>query len=161
MNEKGKLTGRHVLIMVVAFFGVMILANVIFIRAAVRTFPGVSEEKSYVQGLDYNETLKKRAEQSLLGWTAEIVRVERNADTGAIALRLTKNETALAGLNVTGVLKRPATDDADQSLIFVAQTDGIYKADIGAFAPGVWDLALRIEDIDNQSLDVSARITAP
>ncbi len=161
MNEKGRLTGRHVLIMVCLFFGVMIFANVIFIRAAVRTFPGVSEEKSYIQGLHYNEALAKRAEQSLLGWTAEIVQMERNADTGNIAVRLTKDEAALSGLSVTGVLKRPATDDADQPLLFIAQVDGVYKAEVSAFEPGIWDLVLRVEGMAGESLDVDARITAP
>ncbi len=161
MNEKGMLTGRHVLLMVIAFFGVMIFANVIFIRAAVRTFPGVSEEKSYLQGLHYNDTIAQRAAQSQLGWNVEIVEVERDAETGIIALRLSKDETALSGLSVAGVLKRPATAAADQPLSFIAQGDGVYAAEVGAFAPGVWDLALRIEGSSGEALDVDARITAP
>ena len=161
MSAKGKLTGRHVLLMVVAFFGVMIFANVIFIRAAVRTFPGVSEDKSYLQGLHYNDTIAQRAEQSQLGWRVEIVQVERDAEAGKIALRLSKDKTPLSELSVVGVLKRPTTAAADQPLRFVAQGGGVYEAEVGAFAPGVWDLALRIEGQSGEALDVEARITAP
>ena len=35
-DAKGKLTGRHVLFIVLAFFGVMIFANVVFIRVSRR-----------------------------------------------------------------------------------------------------------------------------
>ena len=40
-----KLTGRGVLLILAGFFGVVILTNVIFITAAVRTFRGEDEAK--------------------------------------------------------------------------------------------------------------------
>ncbi len=160
-DAKGKLTGRHVLFIVLAFFGVMIFANVVFIRAAIETFPGVTEKKSYIQGLHYNEALEQRAAQAQLGWNAEITGVTRDSETGRISVRMMKGETALTGLSVTGLLKRPAHRGADQPLIFVSSAEGVYEADVGAFAPGVWDLALRAESRAGEALDVDARIIAP
>ena len=161
MAEKGKLTGRHVLFMVLAFFGVMIVANVIFIRAAINTFPGVSEEKSYVQGLHYNDAIEQRSKQALLGWSAEIVEVSRTNESGKIVVRMTKGNAALSGLSLTGVLKRPTHDDSDQPLTFVSNAEGLYVAEVGAFSSGVWDLVLRATGNAGETLDVDARIIAP
>ena len=58
-----KLTGRGVLLILAGFFGVIILTNAIFITAAVRTFRGEDEAKPYLQGVEYNRTLVRRAEQ--------------------------------------------------------------------------------------------------
>ena len=160
-NTKGKLTGRHVLLMVVAFFGVMLVANVIFIRAAVRTFPGVSEEKSYFQGLHYNDALAERAVQSRLGWTAEVTEVVREGETGHIIIHMTKDETALTSLALTGVLKRPAHSDDDQSLAFNSLGEGLYEAEVAAFGAGAWDIALRAENGLGETFDIEARIIAP
>lgn len=158
---KGKLTGRHVLLMVVAFFGVMLIANVIFIRAAVRTFPGVSEEKSYFQGLHYNDALAERAVQSRLGWTAEVAEVVREGDAGRIVIHMAKNETALTSLALTGVLKRPAHSDDDQPLAFNPLGEGLYEAEVAAFGAGAWDMALRAENNVGETFDIEARIIAP
>ncbi len=160
-EAKGKLTGRHVLIMVLAFFGVMIAANVIFIRAAVTTFPGVTEDKSYLQGLNYNDTLAERAAQAELGWTAEIAEVEQSGGEGRIVVRMAKGDAALSNLALTGILKRPASDDADQALAFKALSGGLYEAEVEAFAPGAWDMTLRAENILGEAFDVEARIIAP
>ncbi len=160
-NAKGKLTGRHVLIMVVAFFGVMIAANVIFIRAAVTTFPGVTEDKSYIQGLNYNDTLAERAAQAELGWAAEVAEVARDGGEGRIVMRMAKGDAALSNLALTGVLKRPASDADDQSLAFIALGGGLYEAKVPAFAPGAWDMALRAESNLGETFDVEARIIAP
>jgi nitrogen fixation protein FixH len=162
MTEKGKLTGRHVLIMVLAFFGVMIAANVIFISAAVKSFPGVAEEKSYFQGLHYNDTLAERTAQSLLGWRAEVSEVTRDGAAGAIVVRMTNaNGAALSGLVLTGALKRPTHSTEDQALAFDYLGDGAYRAEIKAFAAGAWDLTARAENSDGDAFDIDARIVAP
>ena len=49
------LKGWHVLLMLVGFFGFMFVVNGIFLWAAITSFPGEDEQKSYMQGLHYNE----------------------------------------------------------------------------------------------------------
>ncbi len=160
-HVKGKLTGRHVLLMVIAFFGVMLVANVIFIRAAVTTFPGVSEEKSYFQGIHYNDTLAERDAQSRLGWAAEVMEVARDGEGGRIVIRMVKDDAALTNLALTGVLKRPAHSTEDQDLAFNPLGEGLYEAEVAAFGPGAWDMALRAENSLGETLDAEARIIAP
>ena len=51
------LEGRHVLMALIAFFGVMLIANGIFVYFAVLTFSGGDTPESYRKGLNYNETI--------------------------------------------------------------------------------------------------------
>ena len=57
-----ELKGWHVLLILMAFFGVMFSVNGVFLYHAITSFPGEDVKKSYVQGLNYNDTLAVRAE---------------------------------------------------------------------------------------------------
>lgn len=160
MGAKGKLTGWHVLMMLVAFFGVMIVANVAFISAAVKTFPGVTDEHAYDKGLKYNETLAARAEQAALGWTAEVTEVTRIDGAGRIVVRIVDGDRALSRLAVSGALRRPASAEGDQPLAFAPLGDGLYEANVADFAPGAWDMTARAEDGAGEAFDFTARIIA-
>lgn len=159
---KGVLTGKHVLLMVIAFFGVMIVANVAFISAALRSFPGVTDEHAYQRGLEYNEKLSARASQASLGWAAEVTEVTRDEETGVIALRMTDaSSQPISGLEITAGLRRPADDAQDQSLVFAYRSDGYYETRVAAFAPGVWDLTAQAQNAGGDVFDIEARIIAP
>ena len=69
-NPLNPLKGWHVLVMILIFFGITIGVNATFITMALRTHPGEDVPRSYMQGLEYNETLENRRIQSELGWTA-------------------------------------------------------------------------------------------
>lgn len=162
MTEKGKLTGFHVLLIVIAFFGVMIAVNVAFISAAVKTYPGVSEKKSYFQGLHYNDTLADRAAQAQLGWKAEVSEVMREENAGVIVLRMKDADGGvLTGLALTGTLKRPAHSGEDQTLEFAHAGGGEYRAAIAAFSAGAWDLNAQAQNHAGETFDIEARVTAP
>ncbi|MEO1305623.1 MAG: FixH family protein, partial [Pseudomonadota bacterium] len=65
------LKGWHVLLIMLGFFGIMFAVNGVFLYHAITSFPGEDIKKSYVQGLNYNDTLAVRAAQAELGWQAE------------------------------------------------------------------------------------------
>lgn len=162
MAERGKLTGKHVLLMVIAFFGVMIIANVFFISAAVNSFPGVTDDRAYQRGLAYNQQLAARAAQAALGWRAEIIEVTRNEASGEIFMRMeSAGGAALSGLLIEGTLQRPASREGDQPIAFIYAGGGLYKASVDAFAPGVWDLTARAQNAEGDAFDIEARIIAP
>ncbi|HEY1878254.1 MAG TPA: FixH family protein, partial [Rhizomicrobium sp.] len=64
----GRLTGRGVLIWLFGFFAVIFAMNIYFIMVSSRTFRGEDEQKPYLQGVEFNQTLARRAEQESLGW---------------------------------------------------------------------------------------------
>ena len=49
--------GRHVLAGLAGFFGLMLLANAVFVYFAVATFSGGDTSKPYQKGLHYNQTI--------------------------------------------------------------------------------------------------------
>ena len=63
-----QLTGRHVLAIAVASFGVIIGVNVLLAVNAVSTFPGLEVENSYVASQTFDV---ERKAQEALGWFAE------------------------------------------------------------------------------------------
>lgn len=64
MAEK-KLTGKHVAMIFVGAFGVIIAVNIALAVSAVRTFPGLEVKNSYVASQEFNTRLHDQQE---LGW---------------------------------------------------------------------------------------------
>lgn len=135
-----ELKGWHVLLIMLGFFGVMFAVNGVFLYHAITSFPGEDVKKSYVQGLNYNDTLASRAAQAELGWTAEA-----GLQDDQLIFRLRDAEGApLSNYSVIGELRRTTTRGADQIILYSAQADGEYVADAGTLAPGQWALRINV-----------------
>lgn len=63
-------TGRHMLAIMICFFGLVIAVNVAMARAAISTFGGEVVENSYVASQRFDGWLSKARAQQLLGWRA-------------------------------------------------------------------------------------------
>lgn len=138
------LTSRGVLIWFVCFFGIIFATNAYFITIAVKTFRGEDEHLPYLQGIEYNHTLARRALQKKLGWQA-LVAVERRADGQArvqVTLRQ-PNGTAPAPEQLVGELRHPSDENRDRPLQLVSDGGGLYHADLAHVSPGVWDVMLK------------------
>lgn len=139
------LTGRHILLMLVAFFGVIIGVNAIFITKAVSSFTGEDVKGSYRQGLEYNKTLQSRAAQADLGWRIKTNLVKTNLSTSddgehTYILRITDVKgRPLDGLSVEALFKRPTDLAEDQSVSFTDRGNGTYEARIKLLR-GQWTL---------------------
>ena len=156
-----ELRGVHVLAGLLLFFAAIIAINVAFAVAAVRSFPGEDERRSYTQGLHYNATLAERRAQAELGWRA---RSELGASSSGARLlvRLTDRTGApLEDAAIEAVLRWPPNESGDRTLDFTPVGAGLYAADLGALPAGRWDLRARAEDRDGQALDFEAELTWP
>ncbi len=137
-----QLRGWHVLLIMLGFFGVIFAVNGVFLYHAISSFPGEDVKKSYVQGLNYNQTLAARAAQAELGW-----RAEAGLQDDTIIFRLHDAEAhPLSDYTVIGELRRRATNDADQILTFRAAPNGEYFAPSGALDRGEWDVRISVLD---------------
>lgn len=134
------LTGRSVLLWLTGFFGVIIATNTIFIIEAVKTFRGEDEQKPYLQGVEYNQTLARRAQQKELGWHASIDahRLAQGQVEILVALRH-RDGSPETGARLDGELRHPADENRDQPLRFSQISSGLYQATVEA-APGNWDV---------------------
>jgi len=121
-----ELTGRHVLLMLLAFFGVMLMVNIYFTVAAVKTFRGEDVPRSYRQGLEYNQTIAARAQQNQLDWHVQV-----NQTGSHIILAFQDAEKRpLNYLTIEAKLRHPVDTARDRPITFTADDDGLYKANV-------------------------------
>lgn len=136
------LKGWHVLLMMLGFFGVMFAVNGVFLYHAITSFPGEDIKKSYLQGLNYNDTLAERAAYADLGWSAEA-----GLRGDELVFRLHDAEgVALSNYAVIGELRRNATRAADQAIVFHARANGEYTFEVNRLEAGQWSLRVLVMD---------------
>jgi nitrogen fixation protein FixH len=129
--------------MILAFFGVVLLANMIFVYLALDSFTGQATERAYIKGLAYNEVLEKAEIQDALGWR---VMVERQA-LAPRRWRLSatfrdRYGAPVKDLSVRLEVRRPTHEDHDATLDLTPLGDGIYGAEHVFPLAGQWDLRL-------------------
>lgn len=147
MSDRARLAdglkGRHVLLALTCFFGVMFVVNGIFAYYALSTFAGGDTSDPYGKGLHYNDTLAEAARQDAQDWHAELA-YDRGAGRLSLALR-DKGGRELTGLVVEATLGRPATDKQDMAVKLGEMLPGVYAA-IMQLAPGQWVVTTAADD---------------
>lgn len=148
------LRGWHVLVMILVFFGVTIGVNATFITLALRTFPGEDVPRSYVQGINYNDTLEARRRQVELGWTASF-----NAVDGRLVLAVADAEDRpVPGLSLSGEMVHPDTTTACP-LVFAEGQDGLYRAQLECETAGRW--RVRVNNSGDAPFEVEYELWLP
>tara|TARA_R110002072_G_scaffold231853_1_gene389182 strand:- start:300 stop:797 length:498 start_codon:yes stop_codon:yes gene_type:complete len=137
-----QLTGRHVLMMLCGFFGLMFIVNGLFVYFALGSFSGVTDPDAYKRGLAYNEEIDHQAQQLARGWEASLMFDAEAAQKGRLTLEI-KNAAgdALAGLDVDATLRRPVIDAGDRKLTFTFDGSA-YVADLDFSEHGQWDISI-------------------
>lgn len=136
-KREKKLNGFHVLWMLIAFFGVTVGVNAVFIFSAVTSFRGEDVKGSYRQGLEYNQTLSERAAQDKLGWSVSANYV---AEDDKLIVQL--KDVDLAAVNVPvieGILRHPTDLALDRPVVLNPRGQGQYTANVD-LPPGQWRL---------------------
>ncbi|MEL7349302.1 MAG: FixH family protein [Pseudomonadota bacterium] len=131
-----RLTGGHVLAIILTAYVFIIGANMALVYSATSTFPGLVVDNSYRAGVGWND---RGAAQNALGWDVAV----GYGDQGlAVSVRDAEGQ-AVHGIAVDAVVGRPANADLDQAL---ALTDdgAVHRAPV-ALEPGLWRVALSIE----------------
>lgn len=128
-------TGRKMLLAMLAFFGVIILANGIMMTFAISTHTGAVVQNSYVASQDFNHRIAEARTRDALGW-----RSAASVEPGLLALRFSDSAgRPLDDLAIDGVIGRPVTDADDRALAFLPAASGVYQAPV-TLAPGEWRL---------------------
>lgn len=146
MKDPKAISGKTVLVWLLAFFGVVFAANAVFIYLALGSFPGVVVESSYEAGQTYNEEIAAAKAQSELNWqvSTEFVRTT-GADGRLVVTAKDAQGTPLYGVALNALLRNPVHDDADVKVDFTADGGGRYVGEVENLADGNWTLILEIE----------------
>ena len=153
------LTGRHVLIAVLAFFGLVIAVNGVFIVLALQSWSGLSTDDAYRRGLAYNETLRQAEAQRALGWQARAELTPLADGRARLSVVFTDRADApIDGLVIVGQLRRPSREGADRAVALTRQGPGRYGADVDLPLLGQWDLRLRADSPDGKTFILEDRL---
>jgi nitrogen fixation protein FixH len=137
------LTGRKVLIMLVAFFGVVIGVNLIMMRLAIQTLPGTEVDSAYSASLAYEKEIVAAHDQNARNWKVD-AHVERGGQ-GEATLQVEardSNGQPMSGLKFNGRFERPTDRRADLPVVLAEVGLGIYRGSAPEIAAGQWDLVL-------------------
>lgn len=137
------LTGRKVLFMLVAFFGVVISVNMVMMKLAILTLPGTDVDSAYRASLAYENEIAAAHDQNARDWKVD-VHIERAPDRGA-TLEVEARDSEgrpMSGLKFKGRFERPTDRRADQPVTLAETGIGIYRGSAALIAPGQWDLVL-------------------
>ena len=127
-------TGRHMLLLVFAFFGVVIAVNVGMATVATTSWTGLVVQNSYVASQEFETRRLAHEAQKAAGWTATFA-----FEGDRASLRVTDREGRpidLGGVQLH--VNRPVGGHDDQSVALARSEDGTYGAALVLDA-GVWD----------------------
>ena len=136
-----ELKGWHVLVAMLAFFGITIGVNVAMATYAITTFSGEDTSDPYMKGLAFNKAIAAQAAQARLGWRAKIeAHRAANRDIIVEVVVHDRDGNAKNGLKLELTLRRPIDAHRDRTVPMTAGGDGRYTATVGALSLGQWDV---------------------
>ena len=139
MTGKKGFTGRHMLGVMLGFFGVVIAVNVTMAVFASRTFGGTVVDNSYVASQRFNRWLAEGRAQERLGWETRIVLDRRRHVRVALSDRI----GALDGAEIDAVARHPLGRESDLTLRFRPEGTGLYLSD-RPLPAGRWKIHLEV-----------------
>lgn len=112
-------TGRHMLAVMLGFFGTVIAVNVTMAWFASNTFGGTVVDNSYVASQKFNGWLAAGRAQEALGWSVTV-----NLDES----RHVRASTGLGAATLSGIATHPLGRLPEQRLRFVHTGEGHYRS---------------------------------
>lgn len=136
-----RFTGRHMAIILVAFFGMVIAVNLVMARMAIGTFGGTVVDNSYVASQNFNDWLAQARAEQALGWQVDVAR----DGTDHLAVTVTDAGGApLPGARLTALARHPLGRKPERIMHFADTGAGGFRstASLGA---GRWQVVVTVE----------------
>lgn len=154
-KKQFKLTGWHFLGIMVSFFAVIVIVNMVFVTRALNAFSGLVVKNSYIASQEYNEKIEQSEKQKLLGWDLDLLVDANGAD---FVLKDKAGEPVTKKL-ITLQLRMVKNEKADMSLLlketaagqYTANFDGKLKDGLTIPPNGAW--LITIDILQNGVLD--------
>ena len=158
MTRTRQLTGRHVLLIFLAFFITVTGVNALMVTFAVRSFSGEDVSSAYVKGLNYNQTLAQRDAEARSGYAIAAEAVRGADGATAIDAVVTHNgEHAGSGMKVVATMRHPANAHFDRTVTLEPQGEGRFAASVPDLMAGQWDLVVTVQQGDDTLYEARTR----
>lgn len=135
-----RFTGRHMTIILVTFFGVVMAVNFTMARLAIGTFGGTVVDNSYVASQNFNRWLAEARAQRALGWE---VTVARNGSDHLIVTVVDATGAVLPEAEVTALARHPLGRRPERTMAFTAATQGHFTSTT-ALGDGRWQVIVTV-----------------
>jgi nitrogen fixation protein FixH len=139
-KRRGEFTGRHMAIILVTFFGIVMAVNFTMARYASSTFGGLVVDNSYVASQKFNGWLEKARREKALGWSADVA---RRPDL-RLDVTLATGQGLLQGAHLTALARHPLGQMPERSMTFRDLGDGHYESR-EALPAGRWIVHLKAD----------------
>lgn len=152
-------TGYHVLTGFLSVFALVLSVNIFFVTKAYTTFSGEDEQKPYLQGVEYNSALERRALQARLGWKATVETV-RSGTTGVrIGVAMSDRRGApVSGLSLVVELRHLADAAKDRDTELRPVAPGVYEGALDEISSGAWDLVVSATNAPKTPFEARRRV---
>ncbi|HET7911396.1 MAG TPA: FixH family protein [Pseudolabrys sp.] len=153
-----ELTGKHVLICFVGFFGLVFAVNAVMVKAAMSTFGGVQTTSSYKAGLMFGQDLARAEKQDALHWQVS-GRLSRD-DAGNAVLDISVRDTRdvpVKGLAAEARLAHPADERRDHLIALNDASGGRFHG-VTRAEPGQWELIVDLYKDDARVFRSRSRV---
>ena len=140
---KNEFTGKHMAVIIVSGFGIIIAVNLYMATLAVRGFGGVVVENSYVASQEFNGWLEAAQRQDLLGWTAELSRSDNDH-------LVVKTASTPDDVTIVALARRPLGKPETTRLNFIESTSNNHVS-VKPLAAGRWIIRLTISAPDGRT----------
>ncbi|RLQ87146.1 FixH family protein [Notoacmeibacter ruber] len=152
----GPFTGRHMLIIMVLFFGVVISVNLTLAFFASQSWTGLVVKNSYVASQNFEKDRAERAAQIARDWDAHV-----SMKDDFLAVELKDGEgRPVERAKVTAELKGVMFDKDDQTVVLPSLPEGGYGLPVDLHA-GAWVAKLTVEPRGVEPWEGSYRFTVP
>jgi nitrogen fixation protein FixH len=149
--QKGEFTGKHMLLLAVSFFGVIIAVNIGMAVVASTSWTGLVVQNSYVASQEFEEKRIAHEKQLAAGWQASFTYAP-----GAAQLIVKDGEGSPVDLGpVSLLINRPVGGHDDENLTLSRSPDGSYIAAV-TLGEGVWE-ALATASTDTGPFELHER----
>ena len=154
-----ELTGKHVLLCLLGFFGVVFAVNAIMVKAATSTFGGVETSSSYKAGLMFEREVARAEQQDELHWQVG-GKIARNK-AGEAVLDVSARDAQggpLAGITAQARLAHPADERLDHVIVLDRTNAGLFHGEALAQA-GQWELIVDLYRGETRVFRSRSRVT--
>jgi nitrogen fixation protein FixH len=152
-------SGYHVLTGLLVVFALVLSVNIFFVVKAYSTFSGEDEQKPYLQGVEYNAALERKALQARLGWKA-ILDARRSGTSDVrvgIAMFDARGEP-VSGLSLVVRFKHLADAHKDREIKLQPSARGTYEGNITKITSGAWDLVVSATNAPGTPFEAMRRV---